>query len=779
MAIIYTYPVKTTPANDDLILISDSEAEDPKKATKQVKISSLPGGSAAGVSSFNTLTGAVTITGGTNVTLNPVGNNIEINASGGGTPANPTSSVQFNNAGAFGGSANLTFSTNTLAVTHTVDIKGDGTNAGKLKLYCENTTTPHAITIEGPAHSGAAAYTLKLPSPAPSNQQILQSDGSGVLSWINTPSSGGGGSVDSVNTTDGTFINLTPNSATTGAVTVTADLSATGTAGNTTFLRGDNQWAVPAGTTYSAGTGLALNTTTFSLAAGAALANLGGGSGSTFLKKDGTWATPADLNTNIGTNDLTLAISRTLNFYSDGTDRTLTFINTNGGSKNLFKFDQIGNTTPRFTVGHTESAYEGYVVLEGNGSNRTGILRFENAAGSYYTSIQAPNTFASNANIAYVLPNAQGANNTYLKNDGSGNLSWATVSSGTTTNIANSNLTLDNNRTLDFYDGSNSRSLTFISTASGGSKNLFKFEAAGGTAPTMYAGNTESAYEGYIILEGNGSNRTGQLKFENAGGTYSTAFKATTTQSADITYTLPATIGTQNQVLEISSVSGGNATLGWAAAGGGDTYTLQAEAKSGISVPLKLDAGTGTDSTVNLTEGSNITLTRNSASQITIASSGGGGSLGFAPLEIYSANDNSQASYIYYMVAVCDVDFTVNKCKVAVTSGTDPVYVAVYSMNYGSLQTSTLTLLGRLNNSGSLTGVNELSLTDSAFSLTAGQTICVGVSTSCQLASGVGINNTALGVMATSGGGSALPTTPDFEGLGSANRRPAIHFYAS
>ena len=51
----------------------------------------------------------------------------------------------------------------------------------------------------------------------------------------------------SVTTTDGTFIDLTPNSATTGAVTVTADLSATGSPSATTFLRGDNVWATPAG----------------------------------------------------------------------------------------------------------------------------------------------------------------------------------------------------------------------------------------------------------------------------------------------------------------------------------------------------------------------------------------------------------------------------------------------------------------------------------------------------------------------------------------------------
>jgi len=57
-----------------------------------------------------------------------------------------------------------------------------------------------------------------------------------------------GGGVTSLTTTDGTFINLTPDSATTGNVTVTADLSATGTANATSFLAGNNAWAIPAGT---------------------------------------------------------------------------------------------------------------------------------------------------------------------------------------------------------------------------------------------------------------------------------------------------------------------------------------------------------------------------------------------------------------------------------------------------------------------------------------------------------------------------------------------------
>ena len=107
------------------------------------------------------------------------------------SPSGNNTEIQYNNNGSFGASANLTFATNTLAVTHTVDIKGDGTNAGKLKLYCQSTSVPHAVTIEGPDHANAAAYTLKLPSPAPTTNQLLEYENStNNLRWINTPTAG-------------------------------------------------------------------------------------------------------------------------------------------------------------------------------------------------------------------------------------------------------------------------------------------------------------------------------------------------------------------------------------------------------------------------------------------------------------------------------------------------------------------------------------------------------------------------------------------------------------
>ena len=65
------------------------------------------------------------------------------------------------------------------------------------------------------------------------------------------------GTVTSVATSSGTFVDITGGTITTSG-TITSDLSATGTASASTYLRGDNTWATIAGdiTEVSAGTGL-------------------------------------------------------------------------------------------------------------------------------------------------------------------------------------------------------------------------------------------------------------------------------------------------------------------------------------------------------------------------------------------------------------------------------------------------------------------------------------------------------------------------------------------
>ncbi len=476
MAIIYTYPVKTTPVGDDLILISDSADSN---NTKQVKVSTLPGGSGSGVSSVTATspvvssggsTPAISLTGltgfgttGQVIKVNSGADGLEWGEAGSTLPGGSDHSVQYKNGSTFDGGSDLTFhpTNNLFSVKHTVIVKGQGNGspAGRLKLNCEQDS--HAITLEGPAHSGGANYTLKFPSAAPTNNQILEYTTSGNLGWINTPAStapqgtdgqfqykngssfagtdtlrfdadkihmgqstspitrgqlvmygdgtnasdiqlynggndrflkiaqqagatenltltfpgvapGGNnkilesdssGQLSWINTPTGSVSITADNSSTdyvdiqvspspiTGTGTIMADLNAVdGTSDTSTrFLSKDNSWDVPSyttntDTTYSAGTGLGLSGTVFSLASGAALTNLGGGSGTTYLKKDGTWATPSSTSPTVGHCSVdwadgcsSLATSNLIRFYRFTNSATFTanrgwiFITNNSG----------------------------------------------------------------------------------------------------------------------------------------------------------------------------------------------------------------------------------------------------------------------------------------------------------------------------------------------------------------------------------------------------------------------------------------------------------------
>ena len=70
--------------------------------------------------------------------------------------------------------------------------------AGKIKLNCENNS--HGVTIQSPPHSAGATYTLTLPVNDGNADQVLKTNGSGVLSWVDQ-SSGGGGSSTTLQTT--------------------------------------------------------------------------------------------------------------------------------------------------------------------------------------------------------------------------------------------------------------------------------------------------------------------------------------------------------------------------------------------------------------------------------------------------------------------------------------------------------------------------------------------------------------------------------------------------
>ena len=75
-----------------------------------------------------------------------------------------------------------------LATAPTLISKGAGSDSGAIQLNCENNS--HGVKVKGPPHSAAQSYTLTLPSTAPAANKMLQSDGSGNLSFIDAPSGG-------------------------------------------------------------------------------------------------------------------------------------------------------------------------------------------------------------------------------------------------------------------------------------------------------------------------------------------------------------------------------------------------------------------------------------------------------------------------------------------------------------------------------------------------------------------------------------------------------------
>ncbi|MBP04078.1 MAG: hypothetical protein CMA72_04760, partial [Euryarchaeota archaeon] len=77
--------------------------------------------------------------------------------------------------------------------TGVVEIRGN-TNAGSVVFNCESNS--HGVTIKGPAHSAAATYTLTLPVNDGNADQVLKSDGSGVLAWTDQASGATGGGSD-------------------------------------------------------------------------------------------------------------------------------------------------------------------------------------------------------------------------------------------------------------------------------------------------------------------------------------------------------------------------------------------------------------------------------------------------------------------------------------------------------------------------------------------------------------------------------------------------------
>jgi hypothetical protein len=139
------------------------------------------------------------------------------------------------------------------------------------------------------------------------------------------------------------------------------ELSATGTASATTFLRGDNSWVVPTDTTYSTGSGLSTSGTAFSLD----------------LTADQSW-TGSQRATLIVDNDGSFDMNGGNNFKcTPAGNFTLTFTNITDGQSGFILLVNTG--------GHTVSAHA-------NSKVDASLLATVTAAGTYLVSYLSDGT---------------------------------------------------------------------------------------------------------------------------------------------------------------------------------------------------------------------------------------------------------------------------------------------------------------------------------------------------------------------------------------------------
>jgi len=183
--------------------------------------------------------------------------------------------------------------------------------------------------------------------------------------------------------------------------------------------------------------------------------------------------------------------------------------------------------------------------------------------------------------------------------------------------------------------GITSSSNTVTITGSGGG-GVTSFTNTNGTfvsAATANSAATGAVTTGVIDLSATGTpSASNFLRGDNTWATppsgSGTVTSVGTTTTGIAALTLSGTVTTSGDLdLAKTGGTGGQyidgAAGAWTTLPAGDTYTLQAGAKAGTSVPLQLDAAAGADSTVSLTEGTGITLTQTSATEITIASAAG------------------------------------------------------------------------------------------------------------------------------------------------------------
>jgi hypothetical protein len=446
------------------------------------------------------------------------GNTSWVNQTGGGgstTPGGSTRQVQFNDGGAFGGSAGLVYTSNQgLAVGTSGSFGGDLTLYGhsSLILYDDSTST-----IEIVAPSSVTSYTLTLPQNDGSAGQVLRTDGNGVTSWVNQ--TGGGGST-------------TP-----GGANRQVQFNDAGAFGGNSNLVLTSNGGIEVGGSGSFSSDIYLLNN-----AGLILRELtSNGASSVTIKAPSSLSSSYDfiLPSDDGTNGQVLVTdgagttswrSTGNNPIPGGVDRSVQY-NNNGvlGGTTAFAFtSNQGLTVPG------SGSFGSNLSIQGN----NGLILTDNGAGKI--TIVAPTSVTT---YVLTLPDSDGTAGQFLRTDGAGTTSWAnTTGGGGSTSPAGSNRQIQYNDNGSFGATSN-----FTLTSNDG----------------LVVGGSGSFSDDITIHSQNG------IIFNDSDNSHNIKLIAPATVPTSITFTLPDNDGSAGQILRTD----GGGTLSWVnqTGGGGGT----------------------------------------------------------------------------------------------------------------------------------------------------------------------------------------------------------------
>ena len=476
----------------------------------------------------------------------------------------------------------------------------------------------------------------------------------------------------SVNTTDGTYIDLTPNSASTGAVTVTADLSAVdGTAGaGTRFLDKNNKWSVPAGSytkwQYQTDGGTAIDmidgeVLNFIGSTGITLADAAASPNTLTITNSGVTSIVAGTGISVsgatGAVTVTNTVSNTTSLPVKNSSGTTQF--TSSDSTGV-RFAGSGGTsvafdsgTQKVTISSTANTNTTYTLPTTNGTDPDIVLTGSDAS----TDIVNMNGTANTVTVT-------GSGTDTLTFDLADDVTIAgdlTVSGGDITLLGTGKITgIDtvsdptDAASKSYVDGLVTGGLTFKDGFNAGTGAI----DGGGNLTTgasrvaisvgdYYVVTTGGSFYGSVTLDdgdsvicktaatqGNSDINDWVIVQSDEGVSQFTSGNSMSASSGQAITSQTASVGS---VTVQSFPYNGGSNVGHVPSGGGattflrgdatwvtptntnTTYTMDFTQDSG-NVDMKLDASSGTDTTMQFTAGSNVTLTRVSATEMSIAS---------------------------------------------------------------------------------------------------------------------------------------------------------------